>query len=114
MCQDICTEEPERRRRKVTRSIRHPHTQQLAARNLQKTPPIEQLDPYKPKTEEEKNTANQAFKEALISYYTSIAVNTIHEKAEGEICYLDATAGIGILPLHIKNNLYPIFGSAIG
>jgi len=76
---------------------------------------IEQLDPHKPRgqTDEEKYTAYQAFKEALISYYTGIAINVIHNKAEGEICYLDATAGIGILPLHIKNKPYPIFGSAI-
>jgi len=76
---------------------------------------IEQLDPHKPReqTDEEKYTAYQAFKEALISYYTGIAINVIHKKAEGETCYLDATAGIGILPLHIKNKPYPIFGSAI-
>jgi three-Cys-motif partner protein len=76
---------------------------------------IEQLDPHKPReqTDEEKYTAYQAFKEALISYYTGIAINVIHKKAEGRTCYLDATAGIGILPLHIKNKPYPIFGSAI-
>jgi three-Cys-motif partner protein len=76
---------------------------------------IEQLDPHKPReqTDEEKYTAYQAFKEALISYYTGIAINVIHAKAEGKICYLDATAGIGTLPLHIKNKPYPIFGSAI-
>jgi len=76
---------------------------------------IEQLDPHKPEeqTDEEKYTAYQAFKEALISYYTGIAINVIHEKAEGKICYLDATAGIGILPLHVNNKPYPIFGSAI-
>ena len=76
---------------------------------------IEQLDPHKPRgqTDEEKYTAYQAFKEALISYYTGIAINVIHERAEGDTCYLDATAGIGILPLHINNKPYPIFGSAI-
>jgi hypothetical protein len=76
---------------------------------------IEQLDPHKPReqTDERTYTAYQAFKEALISYYTGIAINVIHEKAEGEICYLDATAGIGILPLHVNNKPYPIFGSAI-
>ncbi len=76
---------------------------------------IEQLDPHKPRgqTDGEKYTAYQAFKEALISYYTGIAINVIHEKVEGETCYLDATAGIGILPLHIENNPYPVFGSAI-
>ena len=76
---------------------------------------IEQLDPHKPRgqTDEEKYTAYQAFKEALISYYTGIAINVIHERAEGETCYLDATAGIGILPLHINNKPHPIFGSAI-
>jgi len=76
---------------------------------------IEQLDPHKPRgqTDEKTYTAYQAFKEALISYYTGIAINVIHKKAEGKTCYLDATAGISILPLHIKDNLYPIFGSAI-
>ncbi len=76
---------------------------------------IEQLDPHKPRgqTDGEKYTAYQVFKEALISYYTGIAINVIHEKAEGKTCYLDATAGIGILPLHIDNKPYPIFGSAI-
>jgi len=76
---------------------------------------IEQLDPHKPReqTDERTYAAYQAFKEALISYYTGIAINVIHKKAEGETCYLDATAGIGILPLHIKNKPYPVFGSAI-
>jgi len=76
---------------------------------------IDQLDPHKPReqTDERTYTAYQAFKEALISYYTGIAINVIHEKVEGEICYLDATAGIGILPLHVNNKPYPIFGSAI-
>jgi ribosomal protein S11 len=74
---------------------------------------IEQLDPHQLKNKPKKYTAYQAFKEALISYYTGIAINVIHKKAEGETCYLDATAGIGILPLHIKNNPYPVFGSAI-
>jgi three-Cys-motif partner protein len=76
---------------------------------------IEQLDPHKPReqTDERTYTAYQAFKEALISYYTGIAINVVHKKAEGETCYLDATAGIGILPLHIKNKPYPVFGSAI-
>jgi len=60
-----------------------------------------------------KYTAYQAFKEALTSYYTGIAINVIHEKAEGETCHLDATAGMGILPLHVNNKPYPIFGSAI-
>jgi hypothetical protein len=74
---------------------------------------IEQLDPHQLKNKPKKYTAYQAFKEALTSYYTGIAINVVHKKAEGETCYLDATAGIGILPLHIKNNPYPIFGSAI-
>lgn len=76
---------------------------------------IEQLDPHKPReqTDEKTYTAYQAFKEALISYYAGIAINAIYKKVEGETCYLDATAGIGILPLHVNNKLYPIFGSAI-
>jgi hypothetical protein len=47
---------------------------------------IEQLDPHKPReqTDERTYTAYQAFKEALISYYTGIAINVIHKKAEGE------------------------------
>ncbi len=74
---------------------------------------VEQLDPHQLKNKPKKYTAYQAFKEALISYYTGIAINVIHEKVEGRTCYLDATAGIGILPLHIENKPYPIFGSAI-
>jgi hypothetical protein len=74
---------------------------------------IEQLDPHQLKNKPKKYTAYQAFKEALISYYTGIAINVIHKKVEGRTCYLDATAGIGILPLHINNKPYPIFGSAI-
>jgi hypothetical protein len=82
---------------------------------------INENDPHTEiyKTEKGKVRIYHAFKEVLISYYTGIAINAIRaiRKRVPEIsektCFVDATAGIGIIPLLMGNKVIPIFGSAV-
>jgi hypothetical protein len=82
---------------------------------------INENDPHTEiyKTEKGKVRIYHAFKEVLISYYTGIAINAIRaiRKRVPEIsektCFVDATAGIGIIPLLMEDKVIPIFGSAV-
>ena len=76
---------------------------------------IDIYDPHKEtyEVEEGKVRIYHAFKEVLISYYTGIAINVIHRRVSGSTCFVDATAGIGIVPLLLEDKVIPIFGSAV-
>ena len=76
---------------------------------------IDIYDPHKEtyETEESKVKIYHAFKEVLISYYTGIAINVTYRRVFGNICFVDATAGIGIVPLLLEDKVIPIFGSAV-
>jgi three-Cys-motif partner protein len=55
-----------------------------------------------------------ALKETLVAYYTGTFSNAIKQRRnEGDICYLDATAGAGINIVNVGNKTYPVFGTSL-